>query len=169
MRMSRWSLLAAPLILAAGPALAHGPWGGGACRQDVAKLCAGLTPTPAPGPGNCMTALCPNMTPGPGGFASCLLNTYGSSLSPQCTQQLNQMKARIAARDAAFNTACSGDVSRFCSNVTSGPWVQMQCLHQAMVTNQQVSGNCQTFLAQHHGPGPEGHGPGGRGPGGPRR
>lgn len=167
MKMLRLSMFIIPLALAAAPALAHEHGKGDACRQDVKKLCSTLSPTPAPGPGSCIEALCPNTTPGAGGFVSCLLDKYGSSLSSQCTQNLKDVQSMIATKLAAFNAACSSDVSAFCSNVTSGPWVQGQCLHQAIINNQKVSANCQTFLAQHHKGGPRGHGFG-HGPNGPQ-
>ena len=156
MKVSKIITLVAPLAmaLAAAPALAHGPGGEGACRQDLTKLCSHLTP--APGPGNCLKALCPSFTPGPGAFASCLLG-LPSGVSDQCKQQLTQMQAKIAAWHTAFNTACSTDVSSFCKNVTTGPWTQVQCLRQAVVNNQPVSAPCQAFLAKHHGHGHHGH------------
>jgi hypothetical protein len=168
MKVSKIIALVAPLALAlaAAPALAHGPGalgpgalgprGGGACRQDLTKLCSQLTPTPAPGPGNCLKALCPTLTPGPGAFASCLLSLQ-SGVSDQCKQQLTKMQAKIAAWQAAFNTACANDVSQFCSNVSTGPRGQIQCLRQAVRNNQTVSQPCQAFLAEHHGYHHHGH------------
>ncbi len=84
MEMSKLILLAAPLAvaLAVSPTLAHGPHGGGVCRQDLQTLCPDVTP----GPGafrNCMATLCPGMTPGPGAVASCLPQ-HASELSEAC-------------------------------------------------------------------------------------
>jgi hypothetical protein len=160
MKVSKIITLVAPLALAlaAAPALAHGPGPGGACRQDVAKLCSQLTPAPAPGPGNCLKALCPKLTPGPGAFASCLLG-LPSGVSDQCKQQLTEMQAKIAAWQTAFNTACvtTNDVSSFCGNVKTGPRGQIQCLRQAVKNNQKVSATCQAFLTEHHGDRHHGH------------
>ncbi len=161
MRTSRFALFVAPLALAvaAAPALAHGPRGGGACRPLLQQLCPSVTPGPGPGGyGSCLKTLCgTEATPGPGGFASCLLKQSAISNFPKCEAQLTKMQAKIAAWQAAFNTACTNDVSQFCSNVTTGPRGQVQCLRQAVTNNQKVSATCQAFLAQHHGYRHHGH------------
>ena len=147
------------LSLAAAPALAHGPGGGGACRPLIQQLCHSVTPGPGPGGyGSCLKALCgTEATPGPGGFASCLLKQSAISNFPNCQAQLTKMQAKIAAWQAAFNTACTNDVSQFCSNVTTGPRGQIQCLRQAVRNNQKVSATCQAFLAKGHGHRHQGH------------
>jgi hypothetical protein len=163
MKTSRFAVFVAALALAlaAAPALAHGPGGGGACRQDLATLCSQLSPTPAPGPGNCLKALCPTFTPGPGAFANCV---QGLSVSAQCKQQLTNMQTKIATWQSAFNTACAtatgttpSDVSTYCGNVTGGMGSQIQCLRQAVRNNQTVSATCQAFLAKGHGHRQHGH------------
>jgi hypothetical protein len=142
------------LALSAAPALAHGLGGGGACRPLVQALCPDVTPGPGPGGyASCLQALCPNLSRGPGGFASCLLNQTKIPITnyPKCQTQLTDLQAKVAAWQAAFNTACSSDVSQFCANVTTGPRGQIRCLNQAVKDNKAVSGTCQTFLANHHG------------------
>ena len=159
MSTSRFAVFVVPLALAlaAAPALAHGPGGGGACRPLIQQLCPNVTPGPGPGGyGSCLKALCGTpTTPGPGGFASCLLNQSAISNFPDCQAQLTKMQAKIAAWQAAFNTACGSDVSSFCGNVTTGMRGQIQCLRQAVKNNQKVSATCQAFLAKGHG---KGHG-----------
>ena len=148
------------LALAAAPALAHGPGGGGACRPLVQALCPDVTPGPGPGGyHSCLQALCPNSSGGPGGFASCLLNQTKVPIAnyPNCQTELTNLQSKIAAWQAEFNTACASDVSQFCSNVTTGPRQQIQCLRQAVKNNQKVSASCQTLLAKHHGHGHRGH------------
>ena len=67
MRTSRILMVSTPLAVAllAAPALAHGPHGGGACRQALHALCAQSGTTP--GPGGCLQTLCPGFTSGHGG------------------------------------------------------------------------------------------------------
>jgi hypothetical protein len=144
MGMSKFIMLIAPLTVAlmAAPALAHGPHGGGACRQDLQTLCPNVTP----GPGSfrdCLATLCPDLTPGPGTFASCL-QQHASGLSAACQQHLNQMQAKLAA----WQQACGDDVRTFCSDVAPGPWSTGKCLRQHQSA---LSQPCQDLLAQHHG------------------
>ena len=154
MRTSRFAMFfaALALALAAAPALAHGPGGGGACRADIKALCAAAGVTP--GSGNCLKALCPDVTPGSGGFVSCLQHYASQSqLSEPCQQQLNDIQAKMEAWKAAC--ADSGDVANVCPGVT-GPREIGKCLHQAVRDNQlgtngnPVSPNCAALLAQHH-------------------
>jgi hypothetical protein len=159
MKVSMMFTLAVPLAVAlmAAPALAHGPHGGGACRPLVQALCPSVTPGPGPGGyGSCLKSLCPNLT-GPGGFASCLLSQGQIAAYPACQAQLTNMQNKIAAWQSAFTNACANDVSQLCSNVTTGPRGQIQCLRQAVKNNQQVSATCQTFLAKRHGHRHHGH------------
>ncbi len=160
MKPSKIVLLVPPLALAlaVAPSLAHGPGGKDACRPLVQALCPDVTP----GPGeyaSCLKGLCPNLS-GPDGFASCLLNQTKIPIAnyPNCQTQLTKWQTKIAAWQAAFNTACSSDVKQFCANVTTGPRGQIGCLRQAVKDNKAVSGTCQTFLANHHGQGHHGHG-----------
>ena len=156
MRKSRLAMFvgALALVLPAVPVLAHGPDGGGACRADMEALCAGLPTPPAPGGGNCLKALCPDLTPGPGAFASCLQQHYGNSLSDPCKAQLSNLQAKLDA----WKTACvdSGDVANFCPGITD-PRQIGKCLRHAVRDNavgadgNPVSPNCQALLAQHHG------------------
>ncbi len=147
MSTSRLTMFVAPLALAltAAPALAHGPGRGGACRADLEARCSALATPPAPGPGDCVKALCGDLTPGSGAFVNCLLGLQ-PPVSSQCQQQLTDMQAKITA----FQTACAGDVTQYCGNVTGGPWSTVQCLRQAVTNNQPVSPSCQALLAQHH-------------------
>lgn len=161
MKVSKIIALVAPLALAlaAAPALAHGPGGGGACLPLLQALCPSVTPGPGPGGyHSCLKTLCgQEATPGPGGFASCLLKQSAVSNFPNCEAQLTKMQAKITAWQTAFNTACTNDVSQFCSNVTTGPPGQIQCLRQAVKNNQKVSATCQAFLAKGHGDRHHGH------------
>jgi hypothetical protein len=147
MTTSRLAVFGAALALVAAPALAYGPGGGGACRQDLKTICSGLSPAPAPGPGNCLKALCGDLTPGSGAYVNCLQTKYTSQLSDACKQQLTDIQAKMTA----FQTTCGGDISNFCGNVTGGTWSTVQCLHQAVINNQKVSSACQALLAQHPG------------------
>jgi len=155
MKTSRLAVFVAPFAVAfvAAPALAHGPGGRGACRQDLNAICSGLSPTPAAGPGNCLRALCGDITPGSGAYVNCLQTKYASQLSDPCKQQL----ANIQAKLTAFQTTCGADISSFCGNVTGGTWSTIQCLHEAIINNQKVSPDCQALLARH--PGPRHHRP----------
>jgi hypothetical protein len=142
--MSKFIILIAPLTmaLAAAPALAHGPHGGGACRQDLQTLCPDVTP----GPGafrDCLATLCPGLTPGPGAFASCL-QEHASELSDACQQEVSRMQAKMAA----WQQACGADVQTFCSSVGPGPWSVGKCLHEHQ---SELSQPCQDLLAQRHG------------------
>ena len=173
MTMSRFAKFLAPLAvaLAASPALAHGPGhgGGGACsgiREQLKTLCASATPE------TCLSTLCPDVPAGPGQFAQCLLNLndgkesqkLSAPLTSACVTELNNRLSAIQKQQQAFTAACGGDVTTFCNNVTSGPWLTKQCLRQAVKDNKAVSSNCQTLLAQQHGFGPHPHGPGEFGP-----
>jgi len=163
MKTSRFAVLSAAvaLALAATPALAHGPGRGGACRQDLANLCSQLTPTPAPGPFNCVKALCPTAIPGTGDIVTCL---QGLAVSDACKAELSDLQAKITAWKTAFTQACTANDLALCNNVKTGPWGQVQCLRQAVNDNKDVSQSCQLFVAQHHppmgwhGPGPQGFG-----------
>ncbi len=178
MKSSRCAVLVVPMatVLFATPALARDAEGPGACRQDLVKLCSKLNPKPAPGPENCVKALCPSAIPGTGGFVTCL---QGLAVSKPCKDELNEMQAQITAWQTAFTSACGAsgtpgtDVANFCNYVssTTGPWPVMHCLHQAVIDNRAVNGQgvsagCQTFLAQpqppmgERGPGHRHHGPG---------
>ena len=154
------------LALAAVPALAHGPGGGGACsgiRGQMETLCAGATP------GTCLSTLCPDVPAGPGQWPQCFLNLNDgketqkltSPLTSACATDLNNKLLAIQQHQQAFTAACGGDVTTFCNNVTGGQWSSMGCLRQAVKDNKAVSSNCQALLAQHHGFGHQPHGPGG--------
>jgi hypothetical protein len=168
MRTLRFAMFVAPLTLAlaAAPALARGPGGEGACRgakEQLKKLCSGGTP------GDCLTTLCKDVQPGPGQWPQCLLNlnsagTLKPSLTKDCVTDLNNKLAAIQKWQATFQTACGGDVTNFCNNVTGGVWSTKQCLRQAVLDNKQVSKDCQALLAQRHGHGDHPDGPGKRGP-----
>jgi hypothetical protein len=171
MTTSRFATFLAPLAfaLAAAPVLAHGPGGGGACsglKGQMEKLCAGAAP------GTCLGTLCPDVPAGPGQWPQCLLNLndgketqkLAAPLTSACVTELNNKLAVIQQQQQAFTSACAGDVTTFCNNVTSGQRSTMQCLRQAVRDNKAVSSNCQTLLAQHHGHGHPPGGPGGFGP-----
>ena len=146
MKVSRIFTRIAPVAVAlmtlAGPVHARGP--GRPCRPDIQALCPKVTP----GPGNfrdCLRSLCPDVTPGPGGFSTCLrqaAQAQNHPLSSACQQHLSEVQARIDA----WQTACGGDVSTYCSNVT-GPRNIFKCLRQH---KDQLSQTCKDQLAQHH-------------------
>jgi hypothetical protein len=148
--MAKFIMLIAPLTVAlmAAPALAHGPHGRGACRQDLHAYCSSLTPTPDSFRG-CLATLCgPDFTPGPGAFASCLQNaaTAGTiTLSGQCTAHLTKMQAKIDA----WETACGDYAQKNCTDGT-GPRAIGQCLHAAQNTDPNFPPACAALLAQHH-------------------
>jgi hypothetical protein len=169
MRTSRLTMFVALLALAAAPALAHGPSGGpgeGACRgakDQFKKLCSGVAP------GDCLSTLCKDVQPGPGQWPQCLLNLNSAgklkpALTKGCVTDLNNKLAAIQKWQTAFNDQCGADVKANCANVTGGMGLTMQCLHQAVIDNKQVSNGCQALLAQHHGHGehPHGRGEGGQ-------
>ena len=155
MRTSRFAMFVAPLALAlvAVPALAHGPGGEGACRQEIEAICSAAT-----GSGDCVSKLCgPTFPSGPGALANCILSLTPppKGLSPTCLTNLKNMQAKIAAWQTSFQNACgtatSGDVSTYCGNVTGGTESTIKCLRQAVTDNKPVSKDCQALLAQHHG------------------
>ncbi len=171
MTTSRFAKLIAPLLvaLAAAPALAHGPGGGGACsgvKGQMEKLCAGATP------GTCLSTLCPDVPAAPGQWPQCLLNLNDgketqkltSPLTTACVTELNDKLLAIQKQHQVFIAACSGDVTTFCNNVTGGPRSTMQCLRQAVRDNKAVSSSCQALLDQRHGFGHQSHRPGKFGP-----
>lgn len=172
MRTLRFAMFVAPLTLAlaGAPALAHGPGGGpggeGACRgakEQIKKLCSGVTP------GDCLTTLCKDVQPGPGQWPQCLLNlnsagTLRPALTKDCVTDLNNKLTAIQNWQKTFTAKCGADVSANCANVTGGMGRTIQCLHQAVIDNKQVSKDCQALLAQHHGHGDHPDGPGKRGP-----
>jgi hypothetical protein len=148
--MSKFIMLIAPLAVAltTAPVLAHGPHGGGACRQDLQTLCPSVTP----GPGSfrdCLATLCTDLTPGPGAFANCLqgaATSKGVTLSDQCQAHLTQMQTKIDA----WKTACGDAVTTYCSGIT-GPRNIGKCLREHQSELSTMYPQCQDLLAQHHG------------------
>jgi hypothetical protein len=148
--MSKFVLFIAPLAVAltTAPALAHGPHGGGACRQELQTLCPNVTP----GPGSfrdCLATLCPDLAPGPGAFASCLQEAATAksvTLSDQCQARLTKMQAEVDA----WKTAC-GDYAQANCTSDSGPRAIGQCLRAAQQTDPNFPTACAALLAQHHG------------------
>jgi hypothetical protein len=169
MRTLRFAMFVAPLTLAlaTAPALAHGPGGEGACRgakEQIKELCSGVTT-----PGDCLNTLCKDVQPGPGQWPQCLLNlnsagTLKPALTKSCVTDLNSAITAIQKWQTAFNDKCGADVKTNCANVTGGMGLTMQCLHQAVIDNKQVSKDCQALLGQHHRPGDHPPGLGERGP-----
>src|SRR5262245_25432559 len=110
-RMSRVLLMPLLLLLAApAPAFAAGA---NPCRDDVARLCSGVTP-------------------GEGRIRDCL-RAHATEISPACRGWA--ASARWAAQrsgpgglDARRTVACRGDIDRFCSGIPSGGGRWRRCL-----------------------------------------
>jgi hypothetical protein len=134
MKTSRIIMLSAPLAMAlmAAPALAHGPHGGGACRQEFQNLCG-----------------TPGSAGGFAGFVTCL-ETNKAKLTGPCLDRLSQMQAKITAWNEC-KTAVSGPPD-LCPNITTGPGQDkdfIQCL-RGLAENKSLPASCQPLLAQHH-------------------
>jgi hypothetical protein len=112
----------------AGALLAAGAYAGaqqetiarGACQPDVERLCTGVQP-------------------GQGRIATCLMDKQ-AELSPECTQEIAQMRARAKA----FAQACKGDIEKHCKGMRPGGGKLATCLkeHQA-----QLSAGCKEAFA----------------------
>src|SRR5262249_10472814 len=108
--MSRVVLMPLLLFLAVrAPASAAGA---NACRDDVARLCGGVTP-------------------GEGRIRDCL-RAHATEISPACRGWAASGR-RAAQRSAeggldARRTACRGDIDRFCSGIPAGGGRRRRCL-----------------------------------------
>jgi hypothetical protein len=78
----------------------------GACAPDVERLCAGVQP-------------------GQGRIATCLMDKQ-AELSPECAQQIEQMRARARA----FGEACKGDIRKYCKGMHPGSGKLAKCLKE---------------------------------------
>jgi phage host-nuclease inhibitor protein Gam len=108
-----WLGLAASLTLSSEAALAQQEAvARGACTADVERLCAGVAP-------------------GHGRIATCLMDKQ-AELSPECAQQIEQMRARARA----FAQACKGDIDKYCKGMRAGSGKLAKCLkdNQAKLT-----------------------------------
>jgi hypothetical protein len=112
-RALRWGVLAAGLMVWSNGARAQQEAvARGACAPDVERLCAGVQP-------------------GHGRIATCLMDKQ-AELSPECTQQIEQMRARARA----FAQACKGDMQKYCKGMGAGSGKLAKCLkeNQAKLT-----------------------------------
>jgi hypothetical protein len=124
MRVRRIIMLIAPLAVAVGAPSGpvHAERANGPCRQDIERLCPGITP-------------------GSGAYKRCL-EQHASELSPACQERVKQMKARAAK----WRQACQDDVHKFCAQVEPGHGNIRQCLHQH---HDELSQTCKDQIAQH--------------------
>ena len=105
--------LAAALLLAALSAGAQQEAiARGACQPDVERLCAGVQP-------------------GQGRIATCLMDKQ-AELSPECTQEIAQLRARAKG----FAQACKGDIEKYCKGMRPKGGKLAKCLkqHQAQLS-----------------------------------
>jgi hypothetical protein len=106
--------LAAALLLAAAGALAqHEAIARGACQSDVERLCSGVQP-------------------GHGRIATCLMDKQ-PELSPECAQEIAQMRARAKE----FAQACKSDIDKYCKGIRPKGGKLAKCLkeHQAQLSS----------------------------------
>jgi hypothetical protein len=78
--------------------------GDDACRADVERLCAGISPG--------------------GGRISACLKANEAQVSPGCRAEL----ASVARKVKEVGAACEDDVRSFCADVKPGQWAVLRCL-----------------------------------------
>lgn len=111
------------LVLAAAASVSAGDVN--PCREDVARLCAGVTP-------------------GEGRLRDCI-RTHAKELSPGCSARLQaaERMSDAARLDPRGAVACRGDVERLCKGIPSGGGRWLRCL-QEHATN--LSDACRTMI-----------------------
>ena len=99
----------------------------GACATDAAKLC-------------------PGVAPGKGSVMQCLRGK-ADQLSAECRKQFEAKKQQNAeerrAKREAGRQACSGDITKFCSQVPMGQGAHFKCLKDNLA---QLSVDCRTHV-----------------------
>jgi len=112
-RVGQAALASALLVAAAGACAQQEAIARGACQPDVERLCAGIQP-------------------GHGRIATCLMDKE-AQLSPECTQEISQMRARAKE----FARACKGDIEKYCKGMRPGGGKLAKCLkeHQAQLSS----------------------------------
>jgi hypothetical protein len=95
------------------------------CREDVARLCAGVTP-------------------GEGRLRDCI-RTHAKELSPGCSArfQAAERMSETARLDPRGAVACRGDVERLCKGIPSGGGRWLRCLQEHATG---LSDACRTMI-----------------------
>lgn len=111
-RAGWWWAWPMALLLSAGAHAQQEAVARGACAPDVERLCAGVQP-------------------GQGRIATCLTDKQ-AELSPECAQEIEQMRARARA----FHQACKADIQKYCKGMRAGGGKLAKCLkhNQAKLT-----------------------------------
>jgi hypothetical protein len=115
------ALLAGLLTLASGALAQQEPIARGACQADAQRLCAGVQP-------------------GHGRIATCLMDKQ-AELSPECAQELEQMRARAKG----FADACKADIQKYCKGMRTGGGRLAKCLKD---NQSKLSPACQEAFGQ---------------------
>jgi hypothetical protein len=115
------ALLAGLLTLAGSASAQQEAIARGACQADAQRLCAGVQP-------------------GHGRIATCLMDKH-AELSPECTQELEQMRARAKG----FAEACKSDIQKYCKGMRPGGGRLAKCLKD---NQSKLSPACQEAFGQ---------------------
>ncbi len=109
------------LVMTIRPAFAEEE--GGACREDVKKLCG-------------------DVTPGAGAIHDCM-KAHEPELSEPCKHTMAKGQQRLEERGKELQAACQADIKRYCANVTPGEGRQIACLR---AYDDKISAGCKEIL-----------------------
>lgn len=115
-------------IFSLSGAFANDP--GGACQEDVKRLCG-------------------DVHPGGGAIKDCMMS-HQNELSQGCKDKMADHKKHFEEKKKEIEAACGADIKQYCANVTPGEGREIACLKSY---SDKISAGCKDKLprGKHHG------------------